>query len=107
MERKLAKKAQDAATHEIYIKSLNILVEKDINLTRLEGLTSVDDELNRWIDHFSELLSTFYAGEDEENDIQPALREFAINYLTPTKSEIQRINRTLKNNKAAVPDNTP
>lgn len=68
-------------------------------------LSTTDDQRRRWAEHFSELLNR--PAPDEPADIPPAETILPINCDQPTKEEIQKAIKTLKNGKAAGPDGIP
>ena len=66
-------------------------------------LTGVDKQLNRWAEHFGELLNR----PQNQPDIQPAEEDLLINGNKPTREEIKRAIGHIKNGKAAGPDGIP
>ena len=91
-------------------------------------LTGVDKQLNRWAEHFGELLNrpipqnqpdiqpagAEHFGEllnrprpQNQPDIQPAEEDLLINCNKPTREEIKRVIGHIQNGKAAGPDGIP
>ena len=65
-------------------------------------LTGVDKQLNRWAEHFGELLNR--PRPHNQPDIQPAEDDLLINCNKPTRKEIKRAIGHIQNGKAAGPD---
>jgi hypothetical protein len=72
-----------------------------------QGQTIMDTEqqLERWAEHFEELLNR--APPDNPPTIPEADRDLDMECETPTKEEIMRAIRKMKNGKAAGPDGIP
>ena len=68
-------------------------------------LTGVDKQLNRWAEHFGELLNR--PRPQNQSDIQPAEEDLLINCNKPTKEEIKRAIGHIQNGKTAGPDGIP
>ena len=68
-------------------------------------LTTVEEQLKRWAEHFKELLNR--PTPEEPPEIPPAETELPINCNKPTKAEIKKAITTLRNGKAAGPDEIP
>ena len=68
-------------------------------------LTTREEQLKRWTEHFRELLNR--PAPKTPPDIPPAETELPINCDIPSKAEIRKAITTLKNGKAAGPDNIP
>ena len=68
-------------------------------------LTSTEEQLKRWAEHFRELLNR--PAPETPPEIPPAETELPINCDKPSKAEIRKAIVTLKNGKAAGPDNIP
>ena len=68
-------------------------------------LTTTDEQLTRWAEHFRELLNR--PSPETPPDIQPAEEDLDINCSRPSKSEIKKAIMSLKNGKAAGPDEIP
>ena len=68
-------------------------------------LTSVEDQQNRWVEHFSNVLNR--PPPVTEAVIPEAIEDIRINSNPPTKEEIKKSIKTLKNGKAAGPDDIP
>ena len=68
-------------------------------------LTTTDDQLKRWAEHFRELLNR--PTPEEPPDIPPAETELPINCGQPSFEEIRKAIKTLRNGKAAGPDGIP
>ncbi|XP_030761783.1 uncharacterized protein LOC115886670 [Sitophilus oryzae] len=69
-------------------------------------LTSSEEQLDRWKEHFSNLLGPISEQNFDNDQPEPTI-EMPINCNTPTKTEIQKAIKTPKNNKAAGPDSVP
>ena len=67
-------------------------------------LKQADETMDRWVEHFSNLLNR--PSPDEEVVIPPS-EPLVIDTNPPTLVEIKEAIKTLKNNKAAGPDNIP
>ena len=68
-------------------------------------LTGVEKQLNRWAEHFGELLNR--QRPHNQPDIQPVEHDFVINCNKPTREEIKRAIGHVQNGKAAGPDGIP
>ena len=68
-------------------------------------LTGVDKQLNRWAEHFGELLNR--PRPQNQPDIQPAEEDLLINCNKPTREEIKRAIGHIQNGKTAGPDGIP
>ena len=68
-------------------------------------LTTTDEQLKRWAEHFRELLNC--PTPDSPPDIPPAETELPISCDKPSKTEIKKAIMTLKSGKAAGPDEIP
>ena len=68
-------------------------------------LTTSEEQLVRWKEHFMELLNR--QPPDNRANIPPAENTLPINCSVPTKDEIRQAIKSLKNNKAAGPDGIP
>ena len=68
-------------------------------------LTGVDKLINRWAEHFGELLNR--PRPQNPPDIQPAEEDLLINCNKPTREEINRAIGHIQNGKAAGPDGIP
>ena len=66
-------------------------------------LTREDDQLQRWVDHFSELLNRL--SPTETPSIPEAPSELEVSCERPSKEEIIEVIKQPKSGKAAVPDN--
>ena len=82
-----------------YHKAASHIRDKDGSLLKTD-----EDILNRWAEHFNELLNL--PSPDEEADIPPS-EPLDINCDPPSLEEVKEAIKTLKNNKAAGPDNIP
>ena len=68
-------------------------------------LSATEDQQKRWVEHFSSVLNR--PPPIVEADIPPADSELNINIDPPTEIEIRKCIGSLKNGKAAGPDNIP
>ena len=68
-------------------------------------LNTTQQQLDRWAEHFKELLNQI--PPDHRADIPPADMPLDINCNTPTKAEIRKAIKQIKNNKAPGPDGIP
>ena len=68
-------------------------------------LTTTNEQLKRWTEHFRELLNR--PTPDSPQDIPPAETELPINCDKPSKAEIKKAIMTLRSGKAAGPDEIP
>ena len=111
---KLAKEAEDAAhqgnMRELFdtIKTLSgkfSKVERPVKDKMGNTIPSEEQQRGRWKEHFEELLNR----PEPRNppDIQPADNDLLIDCNSPTKEEISRAIKQLRNGKAAGPDGIP
>ena len=82
-----------------YHKAASLIRDKDGSLLKTD-----EDIPNRWAEHFNELLNL--PSPDEEAYIPPS-EPLDINCDPPSLEEVKEAIKTLKNNKAAGPDNIP
>ena len=68
-------------------------------------LTTTEEQLKRWAEHFRELLNR--PVPEAPPEIPPAETELPINCDKPSKAEIKKAIKTLRNGKAAGPDEIP
>ena len=68
-------------------------------------LTTTNEQLKRWAEHFRELLNR--PTPDSPPDIPPAETELPISCDKPPKTEIKKAIMTLRSGKAAGPDEIP
>ena len=68
-------------------------------------LTTTNEQLKRWAEHFRELLNR--PTPDSPPDIPPAETELPISCDKPSKTEIKKTIMTLRSGKAAGPDEIP
>ena len=68
-------------------------------------LTTSNEQLKRWAEHFRELLNR--PTPDSPPDIPPAETELPISCDKPSKTEIKKAIMTLRSGKAAGPDEIP
>ena len=110
----LAKQAQEAAMQgnmrELYetTKTLAGKYKQSSKPVRDKGgkiLTKKEDQLKRWAEHFEDLLNRPAPGAIA--DIPPAENQLLVNCNTSTEEEVRRAIHTLKNGKAAGPDDVP
>ena len=83
-----------------YTRTSNQVKYKEGNI-----LTREDEQLQRWVDHFSELLNR--PSPTETPSIPEAPSELEVNCERPSKEEIVMAIKKLKSGKAAGPDNIP
>ena len=79
--------------------------EKPVRDKNGNQLTTTEEQLTRWAEHFQELLNR--PAPETPPDIQPAEEDLDINCSKPSKSEIKKAIMSLKNGKAAGPDEIP
>ena len=79
--------------------------ERPIRYKNGTVLTGVDKQLNRWADHFGELLNRPIP--QYQPDIQPAEEDILIDCNKPTTEESKRAIGHIQNGKAAGPDSIP
>nr|KAG5700908.1 hypothetical protein BaRGS_012315 [Batillaria attramentaria] len=70
-----------------------------------QPLTTTEEQLKRWAEHFRELLNRPIP--ETPPDIPPAETELPINCDNPSKAEIRKAIMTLRNGEAAGPDEIP
>ena len=68
-------------------------------------LMGADKQLNRWAEHFEELLNR--PAPQNQPDIQPAETDLPIDCNKPTREEIKKSITHMKNGKVAGPDGIP
>jgi len=68
-------------------------------------LTTTEEQLARWVEHFKELLNR--PPPDVTPEINRADEELKINLNLPSKTEIKQAIKKLKTTKASGPDNIP
>ena len=110
----LAKEAEEAAGKG-NLKDLHMLTRKlsgkfqqtDTPIKDRNGnpLTTTEEQLKRWAEHFEQLLNR--AAPTTPPNIPPAEMELPINCEEPSMTEIRKAIKTLKNGKAAGPDEIP
>ena len=81
------------------------MTDKPIKDKQGKILTSTEEQLKRWVEHFSELLNR--PGPEDPPDIPPAETELSINCAKPSRHEIRKAIQALKNGKAAGIDSVP
>ena len=110
----LADKAERAARQnrmkEVYDTTKQLIGKSNKSGTHIRNkqgqmLKTEEESLERWAEHFCELLNL--PSPEEETDIQPAEEPLNISSDAPTIGEIINAIKSLKNNKAAGPDNIP
>ena len=69
------------------------------------SILAKEDQINRWAEHFEELLNR--PTPTNRPEIEPAEADLPINCEAPSKEEIRQALEKMKNNKAAGPDNIP
>ena len=68
-------------------------------------LMTTDQQLKRWVEHFTDLLNR--PAPEEQPNISQADVDLPISVGKPSKEEIKKATRTLKNGKAAGPNGIP
>ena len=110
----LAKQAEDAAarfdTKEVYNITKKLANKKASSVVHIRDsqgnlITSSDEQQKRWVEHFSQVLNR--PRPPETLNINPTPFNLEINTDPPSVSEIKEHVATLKNGKAAGPDNIP
>ena len=110
----LARQAEEAAARgnmkELYNTTKKLaaryqVTDKPIKDKQGKILTSTEEQLKRWVEHFSELLNR--PGPEDPPDIPPAETELSINCAKPSRHEIRKAIQALKNGKAAGIDSVP
>ena len=66
---------------------------------------SLDEQMNRWVEHFEELLNR--PAPHNPLDIEPAVTNLPINCEKPTRDEIRKAITQMRSGKAAGPDDIP
>lgn len=110
----LAAEAEEAAQHG-NMETLNDSIkklsgkfskpERPINDEERNKTPNAEGQKRRWAEHFEELLNR--PAPLIPADIQPAERDLPIACDIPSKEEIHKAIRQLRNGKAAGPDNIP
>jgi len=110
----LARRAEEAAARrnmkELYNTTKKLAARYQVTDTPIKDkqgktLTSTEEQIRRWAEHFSELLNR--PGPEDPPDIPPAETELFINCGKPSRQEIRKAIQTLKNGKAAGTDSVP
>ena len=81
------------------------MTDKPIKDKQGKTLTSTEEQLKRWVEHFSELLNR--PGPGDSLDIPSAETELSINCAKPSRQEIRKTIQALNNGKAAGTDSVP
>ena len=110
----MASQAEDAAGQR-NLKDLYMLTRKLIGkfqqsnmpIRNKEGqmLMTTEQQLKQWVEHFTDLLNR--PAPKEQPNISQAEVDLPISVEKPSKEEIKKAIRTLKNGKAAGPDGIP
>ena len=79
--------------------------DKPVKNKQGNTLTTTEDQRRRWAEHFRELLNR--PAPDEPPDIPPAETVLPMSCDKPSRAEIRKAIKTLKNGKAAGPDGIP
>ena len=110
----LARQAEIAAgqgnLRDLYLVTKNLtgkFQQTDKRVMNKNGnpLTTTNEQLKRWAEHFRELLNR--PTPDSPPDIPPAETELPISCDKPSKTETKKAIMTLRSGKAAGPDETP
>ncbi len=78
------------------------VTDKPIKDKQGKTLTLTEEQLKRWVDHFSDFLNR--PGTEDPPDIPPSETELSINCAKPSRQEIRKAIQALKNGKAAGTD---
>ncbi|XP_022796524.1 uncharacterized protein LOC111334977 [Stylophora pistillata] len=110
----LAKEAEDAAAKgnmkDLYYTTRKVAgkfchVNHTIKDKQGNILTTTEEQLHRWVQHFGEVLNR--PPPDEGTDIPEAEHLFPVNCAIPSRREISSAIRKMKDGKAAGTDNIP
>ncbi|PFX28004.1 hypothetical protein AWC38_SpisGene7268 [Stylophora pistillata] len=110
----LAKEAEDAAAKgnmkDLYYTTRKLAGKfRHVNHTIKDKqgniLTTTEEQLHRWVEHFGEVLNR--PPPDEGNDIPEAEHLLLVNCAIPSRREISSAIRKMKDGKAAGTDNNP
>ena len=110
----LGKQAEEAASKgdmkELYsitrtLAGAKKIPDRPVRAKSGELLTDQEEQRKRWADHFRELLNR--PPSSDIPDIAPADTLLEVNESRPSKEEVKRAIRHLKNEKAAGPDGIP
>ena len=110
----LARQAEEAAGQgnlkDLYMITKKLAgkfqqTDKPVRDKQGNPLTTTEDQLKRWAEHFRELLNR--PAPEAPPDIPPAEAILPISCDRPSKTEIRKAIMSLKNGKAAGPDEIP
>ncbi|CAH1268867.1 Hypp4012 [Branchiostoma lanceolatum] len=110
----LAKQAEEAAgkgnLKDLYIRTRKLAgkfpqVDKPVRDKEGNLLTTTEEQLKRWAEHFSDLLNRLVP--EIPPNIPHAEEELPINTGKPSKIEIKKAIMSLRNGKSAGPDDIP
>ncbi|CAH8567532.1 unnamed protein product [Schistosoma intercalatum] len=79
--------------------------ERPVKIKEGEVITNIEEQQNRWVEHFKELLNR--PAPLNPPNIEAASTDLPINVGPPTIEEISMAIRQIKSGKAAGPDNIP
>ncbi|VDP22350.1 unnamed protein product [Schistosoma margrebowiei] len=79
--------------------------ERPVKSKEGEVITNIEEQQNRWVKHFKELLNR--PAPLNPSNIEAAPTDLPINVVPPTIEEISMAIRPIKSGKAAGPDNIP
>ncbi|VDP29390.1 unnamed protein product [Schistosoma margrebowiei] len=79
--------------------------ERPVKSKEGEIITNIEEQQNRWVEHFKELLNR--PAPLNPPSIEAAPTDLPINVGPPTTEEISMAIRQIKSGKAAGPDNIP
>ncbi|XP_065261983.1 uncharacterized protein LOC135879876 [Emys orbicularis] len=79
--------------------------ERPVKDKQGKSITEIEQQMNRWAEHFEELLNR--TAPLNPPDIDPASEDLPINCDRPTRDEIRKVITMMKNRKAAGPDDIP
>ena len=110
-EQKKLKKQQDKNNIKALYDNIKLLTRKYQKGSRpiknIEGktLSTKEEQMSRWVEHFKNILNQ--EAPVNKADILSVEDNLSVDCKRPSKEEIKQAIKTLKNNKAPVPDNIP
>ncbi|VDP09258.1 unnamed protein product, partial [Schistosoma curassoni] len=79
--------------------------EQQVKSKVVKGVTNIEEQRNRWVEHFKELLNR--PAQLNPPNIEAAPTDLLIDVGPPTIEEISMVISQIKSGKAAGPDNIP